>query len=67
MELAERLRRAIACIEVAAATDSFGFTASIGVTSFQAGDRGWSEAVTRADHAMYRAKALGRNRVESVT
>jgi diguanylate cyclase (GGDEF)-like protein/PAS domain S-box-containing protein len=67
IELAERLRRAIACIDVAAATESFGFTASIGVTSFQAGDQGWSEAVARADQAMYRAKALGRNRVESVT
>ena len=32
MELAERLRHAAACIEVAAANESFGFTTSIGVT-----------------------------------
>lgn len=67
LETAERLRLAIAQINVAAASESFGFTASIGVTTFRPDDGDWSEAVARADHAMYRAKALGRNRVESTT
>jgi diguanylate cyclase (GGDEF)-like protein/PAS domain S-box-containing protein len=66
LEMAERIRLAIDGIEVAADARSFGFTVSIGVTAFLPADRDWCEAVTRADHAMYRAKTLGRNRVESV-
>ncbi len=65
-EMAERIRLAIAGIEIAADGKPFRFTVSIGVTAFLPEDRDWCEAVTRADHAMYRAKTLGRNRVESV-
>ena len=64
LEMAERIRLAIAGIEVAVDGKAFRFTVSIGVTAFLPEDRDWCEAVSRADHAMYRAKTLGRNRVE---
>jgi diguanylate cyclase len=63
--IAQRIRHAIGQIEIAQPAVPFGFTVSIGVTAFSAADRDASEVVCRADHAMYRAKALGRNRVAS--
>jgi diguanylate cyclase (GGDEF)-like protein/PAS domain S-box-containing protein len=66
VEVAERIRLAIGKISVTAGSRPFGFTVSIGVTSFLPGDRDFSEAVTRADRAMFQAKINGRNRVESV-
>ncbi len=66
LEMAERMRLAIAQIGNVVLSQPFTFTVSIGVTSFLPEDRDWSEAVARADRAMYRAKALGRNRVELV-
>lgn len=43
---------------------SLFFTVSIGVTVLRSGDSGADGVVARADEALYRAKALGRNRVE---
>lgn len=63
VELAERIRLEVAALSIAATTERFGMTVSIGVAPFLPGDDSWSEAVARADAAMYRAKALGRNRV----
>lgn len=59
--LAERLRQAVA---------AYGFgragqvTISIGVAAFEQRDRSPESIVSRADQALYRAKAAGRNRVE---
>jgi len=61
---AERLRRNI---ENEPASTSFGvisFTVSIGATLFAVGDESPDQPLLRADRAMYRAKACGRNRVE---
>jgi len=67
MDLAERIRGAVAKIVVTASSGDFGFTVSIGVASFSNGDANWSDAMSRADEAMYRAKKAGRNRVVAAT
>jgi len=54
--VAERMREAVA--------RGGACTASIGVSSLQAGDRDLDALLARADAALYRAKAQGRNRVE---
>ncbi|MFA7607104.1 MAG: diguanylate cyclase [Rhodocyclaceae bacterium] len=64
--LAERLRQAIAsspCISPYA-DDPIRITLSIGITVLSPADRNSDEALNRADHALYRAKQAGRNRVE---
>jgi diguanylate cyclase (GGDEF)-like protein/PAS domain S-box-containing protein len=61
---AERLR---GNIENEPAMTSFGniaFTVSIGVTLLHAGDNSADQPLLRADQALYRAKAAGRNHVE---
>ncbi|MBV8664961.1 MAG: diguanylate cyclase [Burkholderiaceae bacterium] len=64
--LAERLRHAIAAAPVGAR--KVNVTISIGVTTALPGAKGKGEtvqqAMARADAALYRAKAAGRNRVE---
>jgi diguanylate cyclase (GGDEF)-like protein len=61
VELAERLRTALASLPFEKAGT---VTASLGVTLLGAGD-GPDSAVARADRALYRAKAAGRNRIET--
>jgi diguanylate cyclase (GGDEF)-like protein len=63
MIIAERLRKAVAQIVTPSPFGGFGFTVSIGVASFDQEDKDWSDAIRKADEAMYRAKKLGRNRV----
>ena len=58
--LAEHLRRLIAARKPAAAG---GVTCSFGVAEYRQGE-GESQLLSRVDRAMYRAKKLGRNRVE---
>jgi diguanylate cyclase (GGDEF)-like protein len=58
--MAERLRAAIASTPIASVGT---VTASFGVTAVRAGDT-LAEVVQRADEALYRAKAGGRDRVE---
>ena len=65
LEMAERIRSAVAEIAVTLPSCSFGFTVSIGVSTF-GDEEHWSAAIRRADQAMYRAKAAGRNRVVSI-
>jgi diguanylate cyclase (GGDEF)-like protein len=62
VELAELLRTSIAATRLAAPLDTIRFTASIGVASIEA-DESLSEALRRADMALYRAKEAGRDRV----
>ena len=60
--IAEKIR---VQIESACVVSKFRLTASFGVTQFAPGDT-ISSLVTRADKAMYLAKANGRNRVERI-
>jgi diguanylate cyclase (GGDEF)-like protein len=62
---AERLRRAVAGVKLTHGEDTIAPTASIGVATLVPQDRSFEHLLTRADHALYRAKAGGRNRVEA--
>ncbi len=64
VEMAERIREAVGKILVAENHQEFGFTVSVGVSMLAQEDDAWTDALTRADEAMYQAKGLGRNRVE---
>lgn len=61
---AERLRSALATLEVLHDGATIAITASFGVAQLCATDERPDAAVRRADAAMYEAKRLGRNRVE---
>lgn len=66
--LAERLRLALAALRVDMPDGSqHAFTASFGVAEVGAVDADVQPALQRADSALYRAKAAGRNRVEMAT
>ena len=62
-EVAERIRQEIAALSISAGKQHFSMTVSIGVASFGSSDDSWSQAIARADAAMYRAKSQGRNQV----
>ena len=61
--LAERIRLATAAIEIPVADHTIRFTLSIGLVALNETDATLDEIMLRADHAMYQAKALGRNKV----
>ena len=63
LRVAEHLRAAIADIEIAHPAGRFSFTASFGVAEFGDSDDGLDGLFARADAALYRSKAEGRNRV----
>jgi diguanylate cyclase (GGDEF)-like protein len=60
--LLDRLRGKIAAVRIEVRDQVISFTASIGVTSIAPADT-YDTALKRADEALYRAKATGRNRV----
>lgn len=60
--VAERMRLAVASSP--AAPDPLACTVSIGVAAVRHGDASLTAVLARADAALYRAKRLGRNRVE---
>ncbi len=62
LQLAELLRTSIASIRLAPPLDDIRFTTSIGVASIET-DESISEAMRRADIALYKAKEAGRDRV----
>jgi diguanylate cyclase (GGDEF)-like protein len=65
VQLAERVRRAVGGKPIAAGNVSIHLTASFGVTAIERGAAASPEALIRvADHALYRAKKTGRDRVE---
>jgi diguanylate cyclase (GGDEF)-like protein len=62
--VAERVRRAVAAIELKIGDSSpVAATVSVGLAVFPAHGRTPSEMLASADRAVYQAKALGRNRV----
>ena len=61
--VANRLRRAICDTPVKYGDQDFRVTVSIGVTWFKFGDTEYTEALKRADEALYVSKEEGRNRV----
>lgn len=65
VEVADRLRRVIADIQVASGDKMATITASIGVAEYSPADVNPQDMIGRADHALYAAKEAGRNRVKS--
>jgi diguanylate cyclase (GGDEF)-like protein len=63
LEVAERLRQAIAAIGLTWNGASIPLTASLGVAELHLEDVSVDAVMARADHALYRSKADGRNRV----
>lgn len=61
---AERLRAAVADMPMKQISETFSITVSIGISLFKGQDTSIEELIKQADQAMYRAKKLGRNRVE---
>jgi diguanylate cyclase (GGDEF)-like protein len=61
-KVAERLREAVAQIELATEQGALKFTVSIGVSTFFKRSL-LEEIISRADQALYQAKTSGRNRV----
>lgn len=61
--LAERIRKAVAAIEVPLGDHTAKITVSIGVVELCPEDASLNEVLRRADMAMYQAKAGGRNQV----
>ncbi len=64
-ELAERLRRSAAALDLSGWLADHSLTTSIGVTALAPGDT-VAAALARADTALYRAKESGRDRVEAL-
>lgn len=63
-EVAERLRLALAGLKAAVGNEEISFTVSIGCTLVREKDKSIEEVLNRADEALYKAKRMGRNRVE---
>jgi diguanylate cyclase (GGDEF)-like protein len=65
MQAAERIRKDALAASLQLADTQLHWTASFGVTALNGDDYSVSAALVRADRALYRAKAGGRNRVET--
>lgn len=63
LQIAERIRAAIAATEIPDESGTLHITASIGLTQLVSPDDTWEAMMRRADAAMYDAKHQGRNRV----
>lgn len=62
---AERIRKAVQALEIYSNGKKVSVTLSIGVTQYRA-EEVLSDAIARADFALYEGKSSGRNRVEVV-
>jgi len=67
LRLAVRLRDTVAASTVFSNGQPLHYTISLGVTTLSAQDASLDVAIARADEALYRAKAGGRNRIEVET
>ncbi|MBA6063806.1 GGDEF domain-containing protein [Pseudomonas mosselii] len=63
VQVAEAMRAAIEACPFHFKGERVVITTSIGISAFRSGERG-DQVLKRADEALYRAKELGRNRVE---
>src|SRR5207247_10933148 len=65
LEIAERIRRAVAAssIDVETSSEPISATVSIGVSAYPRDAADANELIHQADLAVYRAKLQGRNRV----
>ncbi|MEU4564458.1 diguanylate cyclase [Actinoplanes sp. NPDC023936] len=61
--LAERVREAVSSTPVLTQAGPVPVTISVGLARLEPGDASLDELLARADHALYRAKEAGRNRV----
>jgi len=61
--IAERLRQAVATQTIELPAGRLTVTVSAGLARPEAPDESWESVYARADHALYRAKESGRNRV----
>lgn len=66
LQVADRLRREIEVNTLSGIEQQANPTISIGVTTCQVGSLTFEQLYSFADKALYQAKALGRNRVESL-
>ena len=64
-DVAERLRSRVETLPLDEIAANLRATVSVGVAEMSAGDSGFADLERRADAALYRAKAAGRNRVVS--
>ena len=65
LSIAEGMRRSIAKLEIPYEDETLSITASFGVAVTWPEDARVDTAISRADTALYRAKAQGRNRIYS--
>jgi diguanylate cyclase (GGDEF)-like protein len=63
-EVAERLRASVEALDFSDLHPALSVTLSVGATVWRAEDAGVAATLKRADESLYRAKSLGRNRVE---
>ena len=63
LQVAERMANIVRERKIEFAGQTIQCTASIGVAQWQAGDSHWERTFSRADSALYQAKAQGRDRV----
>lgn len=64
LQRADILRRAVEIAEVSYQKEKIHITISVGITQYRENEN-LDTFINRADIALYRAKQLGRNRVES--
>jgi two-component system, cell cycle response regulator len=63
LDLAERIRAAIACVPVDSGESKIRVTSSIGAAIARPGEKSANCVIESADRALYRAKKAGRNRI----